>query len=81
MNLLSGVYSSSIMYLYPRVHDSILRDKNQAFGENMVNFTRATGVLQAKQNCYRRSCFPIRGDNSLNDQVNKFKIVWDEFFY
>ena len=46
MHVLSGVYSSSIMDLDPRGHDSSLRDKNQALGENMIEFTRATRVIQ-----------------------------------
>ena len=45
MNVLSGVYSSSIMYLGPRGQDSSLRDKNQPLGENLVEFTHATRVL------------------------------------
>ena len=45
MNILSGVYSSSIMDLDPRGHDSSLRDKTRDLGENMVHFTRSTGVL------------------------------------
>ena len=46
MNVLSGVYSSSFMDLYPMGHDSSLRDKNQSLGENLVEFTHATRVLQ-----------------------------------
>ena len=46
MHVPSGVYSYSIMDLDPRSHDSILRDKNQDLGANMVVFTRATRVLQ-----------------------------------
>ena len=46
MTILSGVYSSSIMYLDPRGHDSSLGDKNQPLGENLVEFTHATRVLQ-----------------------------------
>ena len=46
MNVLSGFYSSSIMYLDPRGCDSSLRDKNQPLGENMVEFTHATRMLQ-----------------------------------
>ena len=46
MNVLSGVYSSSIMYLYPRGHDSSLRDINQSLGANLVEFTHDTRVLQ-----------------------------------
>ena len=46
MNVLSGFYSSSIMYLYPKCHDSSLRDKNQPLGSNLVEFTHATRVLQ-----------------------------------
>ena len=57
MNVLSGVYSCLIMYLDPRGHDSSLRDKNQALGVNLAEFTRAT-------KCYKKFCF---GDNSPND--------------
>ena len=34
------------MDLEPRGHYSRLRDKNQPLGENMVDFTHATRVLQ-----------------------------------
>ena len=34
------------MDLDPGGHDSILRDKKQALGANLVEFTRATRVLQ-----------------------------------
>ena len=42
MNVLSGFYSYSIMYLDPRGNFSSLRDKKQALGENLVDFTCAT---------------------------------------
>ena len=47
MHVLSGVYSSSIMYLGHRGQDSILSDRNQPLGENPVEFMHATKVLQA----------------------------------
>ena len=34
------------MDLDPRGHDSSLRDKNQALGENLVEFAHGTRVLQ-----------------------------------
>ena len=54
MHVISGVYSSSIMDLDPRGHDSNLREKNQYFGETLVNFTHDIGVLQEVLFCYRR---------------------------
>ena len=45
MHVISGVYSSSIMDLDPRGHESSLIVKKQYLGEKMVKFTRATRVL------------------------------------
>ena len=47
MNVLSGVYSSSIIYLGPMGHNSSVRDKKQPLGADLVEFTHAIRVLQA----------------------------------
>ena len=51
MNVLSGVYSSSIIYLDPRGHISSLREKNQPSGWVYMCHKSATGnSVFAKQN-------------------------------
>jgi len=42
---LRGFWSYSIMGLEPRGNYLILRDKIQAFGADLINFTSATRVL------------------------------------
>ena len=46
MNVLSGFYSSSIIYLDPMGHYSSLTDKKKHLVSNLVEFTHATRVLQ-----------------------------------
>jgi len=45
MHVLIGVYSSLVMDLEPRGHDSSLRGKKQAFGANLVKFTGEIKLL------------------------------------
>ena len=70
------------MDLELRGHDSILIDKNQAFGVNMVKFTRVRGVLQEvtvfATGCYR---FATRRYNSPNEKVNNIQMGWDNFLF
>jgi len=63
------------MVLQPKGHYSSLRDKNQAFGANLVSFTRA------KRGVIGGPVFLQERDNLLSAQVNKMKIRWEFFFY
>lgn len=67
-HILIGFYSSSIMYLEPRGYDSILRDKNQVFGANLVKVYMC--YMSVIGGCHKRNRIATGGDNSPNDEAN-----------